>query len=70
MSTTHALVKVVSEMTNSLNKGKHSIGVFIDIQKAFDTALPTVMYETGILWYSRSCLPMDKELFIKQNAIC
>ena len=37
MSTTHALVKVVSEITNSLNKRKHSIGVFIDLQKAFDT---------------------------------
>ena len=36
-STTHALVKVVSETTNSLNKRKHSIGVFIDLQKAFDT---------------------------------
>ena len=31
-STTHALVKVVSEITNSLNKRKHSIGVFIDLQ--------------------------------------
>ena len=37
MFTTHALVKVVSEITNSLNKRKHSIGVFIDLQKAFDT---------------------------------
>ena len=31
------LVKVVSEITNSLNKRKHSIGVFIDLQKAFDS---------------------------------
>ena len=38
MSTTHALVKVESEITNSSNKRKHSIGVFIDLQKAFDTA--------------------------------
>ena len=37
MSTTRALVKVVSEITNSLNKRKHSIGVFIELQKAFDT---------------------------------
>ena len=37
MSTTHALVKVVSEITNSLNKRKHFIGEFIDLQKAFDT---------------------------------
>ena len=37
MSTTHALVKVISEIKNFLNKRKHSIGVFIDLQKAFDT---------------------------------
>ena len=37
MSTTHALVKVVSEITNSINKRKHSSGVFVDLQKAFDT---------------------------------
>ena len=37
MSTTHALVKVMSEITNSLNKRKHSVCVFIDLRKAFDT---------------------------------
>ena len=35
MSTT--LVKVVYGIINSLNKRKDSIGVFIDLQKAFDT---------------------------------
>ena len=35
--TTHALVELMSEITNSLNKRKHSIGVFIDLRKAFDT---------------------------------
>ena len=36
MPITHALVKVVSE-NFFLNKRKHSIGVFIDLRKAFDT---------------------------------
>ena len=35
MSTTHALVKVVCEITNSLNKRKLPIGVVIDLQNAF-----------------------------------
>ena len=35
MSITHALVKVVSEIPNSLNKRKLSICVFIDLQNAF-----------------------------------
>ena len=42
-STTHALVKVQSEITHSLNKQKHSIGVFIDLQKAFDTVDPQLL---------------------------
>ena len=37
ISTSHALVELVNEITNSLNKKKHSIGVFIDLRKAFDT---------------------------------
>ena len=37
ISTYHALVELVNEITNSLNKKKHSIGVFIDLRKAFDT---------------------------------
>ena len=32
ISTTHTLLKVVSEITNSINKRKHSIGVFIDLR--------------------------------------
>ena len=36
-STYHALVGLMSEITNSLNKRKHSIGVFIDLRNAFDT---------------------------------
>ena len=37
ISTSHALVELVNEITNSLNKKTHSIGVFIDLRKAFDT---------------------------------
>ncbi|KAK2147907.1 hypothetical protein NP493_3348g00000 [Ridgeia piscesae] len=44
ISTTHALIKVVSEITNSLNKRKPSIGVFIDLQKAFDTVDHQLLY--------------------------
>ena len=37
MSTTHALVKVVSEITNCENKKKHSTGSFVDLRNAFYT---------------------------------
>ena len=37
MSTTEALLDLVEEITTSLDKNKYTVGVFIDLKKAFDT---------------------------------
>ena len=37
MSTTEALLELVEEITNYLEKNEYAIGVFIDLKKAFDT---------------------------------
>ena len=37
MSTRQAFVKVVYEITKSLNRRKHSIGAITDLLKVFDT---------------------------------
>ena len=37
MCTTHALINLVEEISSSLEAKKFSIGVFIDLKKAFDT---------------------------------
>ena len=37
MSTSHALIGLVEEITSSIDAEKNSIGVFIDLKKAFDT---------------------------------
>ena len=36
-STQHALVDIVNNVYNNMDKGLHSCGVFIDLKKAFDT---------------------------------
>ena len=36
-STTHALMKLTEDIRHSLDSGNFSCGVFIDLQKAFDT---------------------------------
>ena len=36
-STALALMELVEDLTKSLDEGKHTIGVFIDLKKAFDT---------------------------------
>ena len=36
-STSHAIVNLVSNIYNSFNENKFTVGVFIDLSKAFDT---------------------------------
>ena len=51
-STSHALNYSVEEITKILNSGKHVVGIFIDLSKAFDTInhekLLTKLYGYGI----------------------
>ena len=37
MSTSYALIDLVEETSTSLDKKKYTLGVFIDLWKAFDT---------------------------------
>ena len=37
MSTSMAIMDLVEEIRNAMDKGKLTIGVFIDLKKAFDT---------------------------------
>ena len=37
MSTSHALLELVEEITSSLDNKKYSVGILIDLNKAFDT---------------------------------
>ena len=37
MPTSHALVELLDEITNSLDNKKSAVGVLIDLKKAFDT---------------------------------
>ena len=36
-STVHALISLTENIRNKLDQGKFSCGIFIDLQKAFDT---------------------------------
>ena len=51
-STTHAIIIITEKIREALNKGKFSCGVFVDLQKAFDTVNHEVLlkkiYQYGI----------------------
>ena len=45
-STETAISKTVNVIENYMNQGKYCIGLFLDIQGAFDTISPTHIKET------------------------
>ena len=42
-STSHPMVHFVNKITEALNSKKHSIGIFCDLKKAFDTCDPQIL---------------------------
>ena len=45
MSTSLAIIKLVEETTNSLDNHEATVGVFIDLKKAFDTVDHSILIE-------------------------
>ena len=48
MSTSQALLELVEEITSSLDNKKYSVGIFIDLKKAFDTIDHDILAKTYI----------------------
>ena len=48
MSTTYALTELINEITSFLNNKMYSIGVFIDLKKAFDTVDHELLCEKNV----------------------
>ena len=51
-STIHAIISLVEKVNNAMDSGNISIGIFLDLRKAFDTVdhciLPNKLYKYGI----------------------
>ena len=45
MSTSLAIIELVEEITNSLNNHEATVGVFIDLKKAFDSVDHSILIE-------------------------
>ena len=45
MSTSHAVMELIEEISNATDNKKHGIGVFIDLKKAFDTVDHEIIFK-------------------------
>ena len=44
-NTTHAIIEVVDKITEALDQRKITIGVFLDLSKAFDTIKHDILFK-------------------------
>ena len=60
-STNHVLLSIVDPIRNALDKEMFSCGVFIDLEKAFDTVNHQIvlskLHHYGIRWVATKCFP-------------
>ena len=64
MSTSHALLELVEDITSSLDNKKYSVRIFIDLKKAFDTIDHDILAKIfKFLWCTWHCTQMVTELF-------
>lgn len=59
-STEMAVIELVEKLTSAIENNNYSIGIFIDLKKAFDTIdHKTLLKKTWNIWYQGPCPKMD-----------
>ena len=56
--TEHALIELVNRIYDSFNKNKYTLGVFMDLSKAFDTVNHNILPKKNFMVYN---LPLTKK---------
>ena len=64
-STDHAVVQLVDQITESLENNKYTLGVFVDLSKAFDTVDHSILFKKLELCGNGQKSYMDQELTLK-----
>ena len=62
-STNHTLTHLVNKIATEIDQNKISIGVFLDLSKAFGTLNTYTFFQARKLWHTWSRAKLDQELF-------
>ncbi len=56
MSVSYALIQLLENITDAIDKGEYTVGIFVDLKKAFDTINHNILIQKnhffGVLWRS------------------
>ena len=75
-STDHAVIKIIDSIYDSFNQNKYTLGVFIDLSKAFDTIYHNILIDklisygmknNSLKWFSNYL--SNRKQFIQAGAI-
>ena len=70
MSTSHALLDLVEEITSSIDAEKNSIGVFVDLKKAFDTVNHDLIIDKHEYYGIRGTAREWLQSYLRQKTNC
>ena len=54
-STEHAILQLVNQITEAFSQGKYTLGIFLELSKAFDTVNHNILLEKHIQISLQSC---------------
>ena len=78
-STEHAIIELVDQICASLNKNKFTVGIFIDLSKAFDTLDHKIALEKlthygikgkNLTWFKSYLSKRKQFIMINETAKC
>ena len=68
-STNHAIIELVDKITKAVENNEFTVGIFLDLSKAFDTVNHGILLKRLFLWYTGQMSLMDNRQITFLNVV-